>query len=357
MKSLVIRTRAKEYYYRDGSSPARAICPSPLRAILPGGFLVRLFTQRTALLLVGLVLAAGCSKRDAANLSSDGSDAQSKSESRPVVPNLKGDAVVVLDSQGHPFLINPNVPIMPPLTPAAQRSLREKRQPIDDKYPLPQDAAKATKLRNERLAAYRKMTVDVFDQTAAAKAPWADVARKAMEAYCLRVARPQLTICGVEHQNFLDAVKATMETKCDDPLIRYWQVRFAKQDDPDHAWDQVPPAETAEGFRTVVEQLPKNPYPPVIRIHIAWNAYTHLDHIHKNAPNIVQKEEVDAAMKLFWQVYEELAGMPDPISQHEVFVLAERVGFDHELRKESRIAAWQKVDKILEKPKHQSGCG
>src|SRR6516225_2564773 len=40
--------------------------------------------------------------------------------------------------------------------------LLTKRQPIDDKYPLPQNPEKARQLREARVAEYRKAMVDAF---------------------------------------------------------------------------------------------------------------------------------------------------------------------------------------------------
>src|SRR5262249_11408693 len=149
---------------------------------------------------------AGCGKRAAESNSSGNSDTPSKPEPQPTVAN----------PPNNPDKPNPNVAKLPALPPLPLNLRRENRQPVDDKYPLPQDKVKATQLRNERLTFYKKATVEVFNQSAGANAPWADAARKAMGAYCLRVTRNYVPSCGVEHQDFLEAVKATMETKCDD---------------------------------------------------------------------------------------------------------------------------------------------
>lgn len=58
----------------------------------------------------------------------------------------------------------PVVPNPPPSVPELPDSL-EKRQPIDDIYPLPQDPEKAKRFQAERLAANREVTVEAFNRT------------------------------------------------------------------------------------------------------------------------------------------------------------------------------------------------
>jgi hypothetical protein len=58
-----------------------------------------------------------------------------------------------------------------------------KPQPIDEKYPLPQDPEKAKKLRAARLDEVRKATVEVFNARGNAKAAWAPQARLALSKF------------------------------------------------------------------------------------------------------------------------------------------------------------------------------
>jgi hypothetical protein len=296
--------------------------------------------MRVALILgLGLVALAGCGKRAERDKSGEVQlpavvIEQPKPEPAPPpgAPGMKAE---------DPFA-------MPAFAKGSDR--REKRQPYDDLYPLPQDLAKAARLREERRAAHHKATVEVFKQSEGAKGPGAAEAVKAMEAYARRLARQHLPLAGVEHQEFLDAVRAAVAARCDDPLIRYWQVRFVEHVNPDD-WVRVPPAKTAEGFRGVLDRLPKMPYPPAVRAPVAWAAYAFLQQAAAIDPRAVPGEDVDAAEKEFWRIFEELASVNDRISHDALFEVANLVGLDYQARGLGRLAGWQKVDRVMEKAK------
>src|SRR5262245_185535 len=54
--------------------------------------------------------------------------------------------------------------------------------PLDEKYPIPQDPAKAAKRQAEKVKWYRDRIVDPFEKLGNTRAPCADKARKALNA-------------------------------------------------------------------------------------------------------------------------------------------------------------------------------
>jgi hypothetical protein len=228
-----------------------------------------------------------------------------------------------------------------------------KRQPIDDQYPLPQDPEKAKRLRAARVAEYRKATVDAFNAGGDTKAPWADAARKAMEAYALRSARVHIGLVGVEYQDFLEALKAAIDAGCDDPLIRYWQLRFYESNNPDFGWEKgrFPPKKELELCRDVLKRLPQTPYPLWLRVHLTWNIYIHLYHLEKKQPGLLPRGESEAAEKAFWKEFAEVARAEDRSSREAAYDLGVLVTQHYHDRGTGREAGWKAVAQVFQTAK------
>ncbi|VTU02238.1 wd repeat-containing transcriptional regulator : Uncharacterized protein OS=Pedosphaera parvula (strain Ellin514) GN=Cflav_PD4949 PE=4 SV=1 [Gemmataceae bacterium] len=226
------------------------------------------------------------------------------------------------------------------------------RQKVDDRYPFPQNTEKAKALREERRVAANKASVGVFDTLPGAKAPWAAAARRAMEANAARLARTQSKASGVEYQEFHEALKAAVEAGCDDPLVEYWHVRFVLDSNPDRGWDPpASPARQIEWYRKVLARLPNTPYPPSVRVHMAWNTFVYFDHAEKKASGTLRKGELEAAEAAFWKVFRELAREKDRLSQQETVDRAvAAVSFSHD-RGLGWEAGWRAADKVLAEAK------
>jgi hypothetical protein len=219
---------------------------------------------------------------------------------------------------------------------------------VDKTYPLPQDPAKAKQLREARVAAVKKATTEVFAAGKSAKAPWADAAKKAMDAYAVRYARKDFGQRGVEYQDFLAAAAAAVEAGCDDPLVRYWHGRFVRLNNPDTGWDPpVAPADRAAVFRDVVKRLPETPYPASIRVHLAWNSYLELDRAERDKAGTLRPGEVAAAEAVFWKVFAELAAAPDRLSRETAADISHLVSDHYRRRGDGREAGWKAVDKVF----------
>lgn len=134
---------------------------------------------------------------------------------------------------------------------------------LDKDYPLPQDPKTIQKVRSERLKQLRAETVGVFDAHGNTKAPWADKARAAMEAYCLAQTRSAVSTTGVYVQAFREALKAAAQDKCDDPLIVYWLIRLLPR-----------PAPPLPEHLAAAEGLAKSKYTR-FAMHAAYNAYAY----------------------------------------------------------------------------------
>jgi hypothetical protein len=296
--------------------------------------------------LVALGALAGCTVK--APPTSAPAD-EVKQPVTPTAPSVPPPGIPRTPVRDKPVLVEPSRPPVvvepPPLTVPPTLA---KRQKIDDQYPLPQNMEKAKALREERRVAALKATVGVFDTLPGAKAPWAAAARRAMEANAARLARTQSKISGIEFQEFHGALKAAVAAGCDDPLVQYWHTRFVLQSNPDRGWDPpASPATRAEWYRGVLARLPDTPYPPVVRVHIAWNTFVDFYHDEKDRPGTLRKGELEAAEAAFWKIFRELAREKDRLSQQETLERAvAAVSFSHD-RGLGWDAGWRAADKVL----------
>jgi hypothetical protein len=223
--------------------------------------------------------------------------------------------------------------------------LLTKRQPIDDKYPLPQNPEKARQLREARVAEYRKAMVDAFLAGGHTKAPWADAATKAMEAYARRCARSQIGYVGVEYQDFLEALKVALDAGCDDPLIRYWQYRFYDLNHSDFGWEpeRYSPEKRAQLCRDVLRRLPETRYPAWLRVHMLLNTWNYMVFDQKKKPGLLIEAELESVEKEFWRVFAEVAGAQDRSSQESAYDIGVTLCDNSD-----REAKWKSVDKVFE---------
>ena len=147
-------------------------------------------------------------------------------------------------------------------------------EPIDKQYPLPQDPAVAARRRAGRLAWHRRHTLEIFEAHGDTKAPWADKARAAIDAYCVGWSRRNSLGTGLYYEDFLSKLRAAVDAGCDDPLVNYWDAKFLTYSVRDA---EVPPGkERGPYLLRRARELKASRYPAAVKMHAYWNAHTDL---------------------------------------------------------------------------------
>ena len=212
---------------------------------------------------------------------------------------------------------------------------------------LLKDQTIAKKVRAEKEAWVRRGTLDVFEKSAGAAAPWADKARAAMAAYAKRAPRVDRVPYGVEHQQFLAAVAAATDAGCDDPLIDYWAVHFVAPHKEAENWEKADVPGRLAGYRRVAERMPTTAYSAARRMHAAWNVWVGLRWLKTDHKADVPDAELAAADKAFWAAFAEAATLDHPHDREDVAQLAGLVIEDFHDQKADRVGGWRKIDDAL----------
>lgn len=196
-------------------------------------------------------------------------------------------------------------------TPEPAKLPEDLRKPgvFDEEYPIPQDAAKAEKLRADRLAWARKRYVSPFEATADQAAPWYAKARKAIDAIAV----------GESAVNKLDSRTA-------DPMMEL--SREARIDECQHPllmmltfkWFGIngePGTGTFDEITPLVHALLDGPYPPSVKAKEAWDMAVRFE-------NAGRKPARDY-YQTFWKEFIELAKTKDRFDARLVIDLARTV--------------------------------
>lgn len=192
-----------------------------------------------------------------------------------------------------------------------------------DNYPLPQDAAKTALVRALYREQYRATTVGAFEKSGKASAPWAALARKAMEIRSEELSLRTLTGCTdhADEDEADEAVRAAVAAGCDDPLIRFWKYTL------DVALGRVSERQTLAEHRAIVRALVDSSYPHVRKLHAVNNLLAAFADAGRNHPF---RDEVPDWERRFWLLFDTVATQKDPVSMTDTITAARNFFFSHD---------------------------
>lgn len=185
-----------------------------------------------------------------------------------------------------------------------------------DPYAIPQDKDRAKELRNACMKWYRSTAVDAFDRVGNRTAPWADKARKAMEARSKELAGSTLhTVTDHAAQVDSDAmIRAAIAAGCDDPLIRYWGRSL------DLRLNRVVWRQTLDQDKPVTQAMVNGPYPAIRKLNAVHNFLAGLNTIGETHPGFAEQAEWD---RRFWTLFEQVVQEHNPFADENLIEIAE----------------------------------
>lgn len=203
------------------------------------------------------------------------------------------------------------------------------------RYPLKYDPVRARDVRARHVMAFRAQTVGAFERTAGKDAPWADLARAALDLRARDIAHQQLAD---EQSSDLArdaraALERAVEAGCDDPLVEYWHLRNTSPN--------TVPRDPAV-FRAAVERVYASPYPAVRRIHAVhnWIMAAHL-----LGPDDPARADLPEWEQRYWELLAAAARERDLVVDEELIDLAatwQSHRTDHGGTREQALAEWDR---------------
>jgi hypothetical protein len=151
---------------------------------------------------------------------------------------------------------------------------------------IPQDLAKAEKLRKMRLDWYRNNTVRAYDRVGNKSPKWDEPARNALESVALKWAEPNSPVTLEQMRVLAEACEKATAAGCDDPLICFLS--------DSHGFRYIGENLSRERLKRVVDRadaLAKSNYPAACKIHgltVAVHTLALLDG-QKSAEGILQR--------------------------------------------------------------------
>lgn len=187
--------------------------------------------------------------------------------------------------------------------------------PFDDDFPIPQDAAKAEKIRAGWLAWWKAQLLTEYDKSAKKDAEWHAKGRTALEAVAAYKAAANQKSSLVLDPAF-EGTRQALIAECPDVMVRY--VAF-----PWHGVDGDPDRTRLEDIQTFIDPLLKGPYPASIKARAAWDTAVRLENNRRYTER--QRELATKYYDAFWDHYVALAKSKDRHDQDLTIELARNV--------------------------------
>jgi hypothetical protein len=187
--------------------------------------------------------------------------------------------------------------------------------PFDDDYPIPQDAAKAEKIRAGWLAWWKAQVLTEYDKSAKKEEPWHAKGRAALEAVAVyKSAANQKSSLVLDPA--VEGTRQALLAECPDVMVRY--VAF-----PWHGVDGDPDRSRVEDILAFIDPLLKGPYPASIKARAAWETAVRLESNRRYSDR--QRALAPKYYESFWDHYVELAKSKDRHDQDLTVEFARQV--------------------------------
>ncbi len=197
----------------------------------------------------------------------------------------------------------------------AQMARQLDRLADEQAFPIPQNPARSKQLAEAYLDWYRDLTSRAFDKVGDTKAAAAEKTRAALDAWAVDRAIHQHRGLDdyVAQARADEAIRAAAAAGASDPLFNYIRHQMEKR------VGTTDPIKSLPQFRSIVVALCDSKYPAMRKIHAALNLIAALGTRLMSREDF---EELELWNKRYWELFEEAASDPNPITQQEVESLA-----------------------------------
>lgn len=179
--------------------------------------------------------------------------------------------------------------------------------PDDKQYPLPQDEAKARKLRAERQEYFRGQFLESFTKCGSDKARGAAQGRAALEALAKRFEQRAYSIVGRKYMlEAIAALTAAMDAGCNDPLVSAYYLIYVKAPEI--------PLEQSETLGEYLSELTAKGAPAMPRLQVAYEQALCTEAAGRS--NAAQRREAKKQLEAAIKLLPELARTRKPAAEY-----------------------------------------